>query len=214
MMRKLLIVSMLGVAASAAWAGPPQPALAPASWELRFRYEDPQRISVLLPGRKEAEVYWCMLYRVENPTGQEVDFYPSFELVTDTLQVIPSEIRVSPEAFRAIQRRSGDPLLLPPETAIGRLLRGRDRARHGVAIWRDVDPSVRSFTVYVAGLSGEVMRVRNPAFDPEQPESDANKRYFVLRKTLAIPYKLPGGTSLRAFAQPERVTGDAKWIMR
>jgi hypothetical protein len=214
MMRKLLAVSVLCVVVSAVWAGPPEPALAPASWELRFRYEDPQRISVVLPGHKEPVVYWCMLYRVENPTDQEVDFYPRFELVTDTLQVIPSEVRVSPEAFRAIQRRSGDPLLLPPEKVIGRLLQGRDRARHGVAIWRDVDPAVRSFTVYVAGLSGEVIRIRNPVFDAEQPESDTNKRYFILRKTLAIPYRLPGGMSLRAVAQPERVTGDAKWIMR
>ncbi len=195
-------------------SGVPEPSIAPTSWELNFRYHDPQRVSVVLPGEKTPVVYWFMLYTVENSSDREVDFYPRFELVTDTLQVVPSEIKVSPEAFKAIQRRAGDRMLVPPEQAIGRLLRGEDRKRHSVAIWRNLDPKARSFTVYVAGLSGEMARMKNPVFDAGKPESDTNKRYFILRKTLSIPYKLPGGQSVREMAVPERMLGDEKWIMR
>jgi len=198
-----------------AWAAVPQPAVAPVSWELTFRYQDPQRVSVVLPGQSKPAVYWYMLYSVENAGEQEVDFYPQFELVTDTLRVVRSEIQVSPEAFQAIRCRSGNPLLLTPEKVIGRLLCGKDRAKHGVAIWRDFDPKAKGFKVYVSGLSGEVARLKNPTFDPKRPEDAAkNRRYYVLRKTLVIPYKLPGSESTRILAVPERQIDRQKWIMR
>lgn len=191
-----------------------QPSIAPVSWELKFRYQDPKRVSVVMPGEDEPVLYWYMLYTVENPTDEEVQFYPQFTLVTDTLKVVPSEIRVSPEAFRAIQRRAKNPLLVTPDRMLGTLRRGADHRRHGVAIFRDFDPKAKEFTVYVSGLSGEMRRIKNPAFDEEQPESDKNKRYILLRKTLAIPYKFPGGESLRNRAVPERMVDGQKWVMR
>ncbi len=192
----------------------PEPATVPVSWQLTFRYQDPQRVSILLPGRARPVVYWYMLYTVENPTGREVDFYPEFDLVTDTLKVVRSEIGVSPEAYRAVERRSGDPLLVPPEKASGLLRRGKDQARHSVAIWRDFDAKARAFKVYVSGLSGEVKRLNNPAFDTDKEESETNKREFLLRKTLEIPYRFPGSERTRPRTTPERVTGGQKWIMR
>ena len=57
-------------------------------------------------------------------------------------------------------------------------------------------------------------RMKNPLFDPAKPDNDTNKRYFILRKTLAVPYKLPGGQSTRELAGPERGIGEEKWIMR
>lgn len=197
------------------WAVMPEPAAAPVSWELKFRYQDPQRVSVIMPGQSKPVVYWYMLYTVENAGDREVDFYPRFTLVTDTLKVVQSEIKVSPEAFQAVRRRSGDPLLLAPEKVIGRLLCGQDRAKHSVAIWRDFDPKAKGFKVYVSGLSGEVARLKNPTFDPKQPEDPVkNKRYYVLRKTLAIHYKFPGSESTRTLAVPQREVDQQKWIMR
>jgi len=192
----------------------PKPAIAPVSWELKFRFEDPQRVSVLVPGKAEPVVYWYTLYTVENPGKREVEFYPRFELVTDTFKVVPSEIGVSPEAFRAVRRRAGNPLLIAPHEIAGRLQRGEDRARHGVAIWPDFDPKAKAFTLYMGGLSGEVTRWKNPAFDADKPENPQNKRWFILRKTLAIPYKLPGDQNTRTRAVPERITRDQKWVMR
>lgn len=191
-----------------------EPSAAPVSWELNFRFQDPERVSVVVPGKAEPVVYWFMLYVVENPGNEEVDFYPRFELVTNTLQVIPSEIRVSPEAFRAIERRAENPLLVTPERAIGKLLRGKDRARHSVAIFKDFDPKATSFTIFVSGLSGEFRREKNPAFDASKPESETNKRYFTFRKTLAIPYKFPGSPATRRSVAPERLADKQQWLMR
>lgn len=192
----------------------PEVAIAPRSWQLKFRFEDPQRVSVHVPGKRLPVVYWYMLYSVENPTDEEVYFYPEFDLVTDTLEVVKSGQGVSPAAFKAIFDRAGDPLLLPPEKVVGRLLQGRDHQRHGVAIWKDFDRKAKSFTVYVEGLSGEMVRWKNPVFDPEKPVDDGNQRYYLLRKTLAIPYRLPGSEVSRARAVPERLPEKQTWLMR
>jgi hypothetical protein len=192
----------------------PKPEIAPEAWQLRFRFQDPQRISVYVPAREKPVVYWCMLYRVVNKTGQERAWQPNFELVTDTLRVVPAEKKVSPEAFAEIKRRAGDALLLPPEKANGRLLEGEERARHGVAIFRDFDPKAQGFRIYVEGLSGEMVRLKNYAFDSGKPVSEENPRYFTLRKTLEIPYKFPGSESARSLTRPERVTEKQRWIMR
>jgi len=123
-------------------------------------------------------------------------------------------VGVSPEAFRAVQRRWNDPLLLEPSRINGRLLVGEDRAKRGVALWPDFDPRAREFTVYVRGLSGETTWVKNPAFDETQPPGPKNQRFMVLHKTLSIRYRLPGGIGARAGAVPERLGDEPKWVMR
>jgi len=217
-MLKLLAILMLCLAPSKPeserYTTATQPSIAPKSWELKFRYQDPQRISVVIPGQKEPVLYWYVLYTVEDPAKHEVDFYPQFDLVTDTLKVIPSEVKVSPEAFQAIKRQTNDALLLTPEKIVGKLQRGADRVRHGVAIFRDFDPKAKGFTLFVSGLSGEMKRVKNPGFDKDKPEGPDNLRYMVFRKTLAVPYKFPGSEGRRSESTPERVIDGQKWIMR
>ncbi len=192
----------------------PTPSEVPKSWELKFRFHDPQRVSVFEPGKKDPTLYWYMLYRVENQSGKEVDFYPRMELVTDTLKVVASQQHVSPETFNAVQRRSGNPLLLPPEKVTGKLLVGEEHARYSVAMWKDFDPKAKGFTIYVTGLSGEWTKVRNPAFDEDKPRNDKNPRYFILRKTLAIPYRFPVSESMRQAGIPERLPEKQAWVMR
>lgn len=243
-----LLIWMLAILAVAALcSAAPEPSLVPKNWELNFRYRDPERIAVTVPGRAKPVIYWYMLYTVENPgdEGQEFTtgsqkpgeseiekwsrirfaptsrpaggppkFYPTFTIVTDTLQVVESEIGVSPEAFRAIQRRWNNPLLLPASKMNGEILVGADRARHGVAIWPDFDPKAREFTVYITGLSGETARIANPAFNAKEPVGPRNPRVFILHKTLSAPYRLPGGSEARALAVPERLSREPMWVMR
>ncbi|MBI4581436.1 MAG: hypothetical protein HY718_17165 [Planctomycetes bacterium] len=216
-MRKLLAVHMLCLAGTAYGEAPatqPTPAIASAEWSLIFRFQDPRRVSVVLPGGARPVVYWYMLYTVENPTEREINFVPEIRIVTDRLQVIRCGEGVSPEAYRSIHRRANDPALVPPEKIAGRVQPGKDRARHGVAIWKDFDPEIRSFTVYVSGLSGEMMRWKNPAFNPEKPQGRDNRAYFLLRKTLAIPYSLPGSEASRGEIVPRRIADEQKWVMR
>ena len=66
--------------------------------------------------------------------------------------------------------------------------------------------------MYVAGLSGEIERLGNPVFNPDKPESAQNRRFYTLRKTLAIAYDLPGDPGTRGAAEPIRRGWD--WVMR
>jgi hypothetical protein len=168
-----------------------------------------------------------MLYTVTNTSDTTQYFYPTFELVTEDLRVIDTDVGISPLVFEAIRERHRitHKYLVPPTKAIGDLRTGADYARESVAIWRAEDISLAEFTIYVAGLSGEARVLRNPAYDPDQPETKAvvgadgrerevtvNPRYFTLRKTLQLRYTLPASEEARAQVEPR--LEEARWIMR
>jgi hypothetical protein len=205
----------------------PQPSITPVSWQLDFKFLDPQRIEVKLPGADRPEVYWYMVYTVTNPGPRSVRFFPLFQIVTEDLKVHDTDMGISPLVFDAIRERHKitHKYLVEPTKAIGALLSGDDNARESVAIWRQIDLSQNSFTVYVAGLSGEIALVPNPRYDPQRPEKVAtarpdgpaveeavNPKNFTLRKTLEIRYTLPGSPHARPGVMPER--GETCWIMR
>lgn len=192
----------------------PQPDKASRTWELDCHFHDPERMVITLPGDSEPTTFWYLLYTVSNDTGQDVDFYPAFELVTDTFKVVRGGDRIHPLVVDAIRARHKKqyPFFVDPLKATGRLLQGEDNARTSAAVFRNFDPTANRFTIYVAGLSGEVVRLRNPAFDPEVPESETNSRFFTLRKSLGITYDLPGDPQTRKLATPTRVK--MEWVMR
>jgi len=207
----------------------PEPSGTPVSWELEFKFLDPRRLEIQLPGSDRPEVYWYMVYTVSNPSQRSQRFFPLFQLVTEDLRVIDTDMGISPLVVDAIRERHKitHKYLVHPTQSIGALLTGDDNARESVAIWRDTDLTLKlnTFTIYVAGLSGETRLVRNPAHNAQQPESRkvtgpdgqerevaSNPKYFTLRKTLEIRYTLPGSPRAHPEVAPER--GDARWIMR
>lgn len=202
----------------------PAPSASTVSWELDFRFLDPRRIEVQLPGQSEPETFWYMVYTVSNPNPQTHFFFPTFEIVTDDLRVFETDLGIPPQVFEAIRERHRrtHPYLVNPTRAIGELLRGEDHARESVAVWRVSDINATQFRVYVGGLSGEVRLVPNPAHDPNDPEVREvapdgrevvqNPKFFTLRKTLEIRYNLPGSPAARGVATPERMS--VRWVMR
>jgi len=205
----------------------PQPSPTPVSWELEFRFLDPKRIEIQLPGQDRPEVYWYVVYTVVNNTGRSQRFCPTFQIVTADLRVLDTDMGISPLIFDAIAQRHKltHKYLVHPTKACDVLLTGEDHARESVAIWRQVDLTLNNFTLYVAGLSGETRLVPNPTWDPNQPEVSTvigpegrkrelptNPRNFTLRKTLEIRYTLPGSPSAGFEALPER--GETRWVMR
>ncbi|MFQ5489458.1 MAG: hypothetical protein ACE5GE_01945 [Phycisphaerae bacterium] len=192
----------------------PKPALALGHWQLDFAFHDPARISVTLPGDDRPSTVWYVLYSVTNLTGREVDFYPVFDLVTDTFQVVEGGRGIHPDVYQAIRDRHARqyPFFTMPKDVLGTLRQGEDNTRTAAIAFRDFDPQASRFTVYVAGLSGEMARVANPTFNRDLPESDNNRPFFVLRKTLAVTYELPGDAQSRNLADPIRVKRE--WVMR
>lgn len=204
-----------------------QPSATPISWEFEISFLDPRPIEVLLPGQKQPEVFWYMVYTATNTSGRRQQFFPMFQIVTEDLRVINTDMAISPTVFDAIAARhkTTHPYLVPPTKAIGALLAGDDEARESVAIWRQVDLSLNNFSVYIAGLSGETRFVRNPSYDADKPETvtvqadngrerevTINPPYFALRKTLEVRYTLPGSPRAAYEALPER--GEVLWTMR
>ena len=205
----------------------PAPAPAPVSWEIDFRYVPPRRIEVLPPGATQPITYWYMLYTATNTSESTQYFFPTFELVTDDLKVIPTDTGISPLVFDAIRERHKvtHKYLVHPTKAIGELRVGDDYARESVAIWRADDVTTAEFAIYVAGLSGEARIIRNPAYALDKPETvtingedgipreiTVNPKYFTLRKTLRLRYTLPAAPEARSSVTPRLDRAD--WIMR
>ncbi len=205
----------------------PRPSPTPISWQLDFKYVPPRRIAVKVAGSQRPQIYWYMLYTVVNNGDATRYFFPTFELVTDDLRVIPTDTGISPIVFDAIRERHkvAFKYLVPPSRAIGPLRVGDDYARESVAIWRADDIDTETFTIYVSGLSGEARILRNPAYKPGVPETktvrdalgiervvSVNPRHFTLRKTLELSYVLPASQRYRDFIEP-RLLG-SRWIMR
>ncbi|MBN2562461.1 MAG: hypothetical protein JXQ75_16165 [Phycisphaerae bacterium] len=214
--------------------GQPEPSPVGVTWELKFEPTPPMRIVVA------GKTYWYMLYTVTNNTGEDINFHPEIVRVNEIESELPAEqAKAQPQAapqitvdpaivglhsnvFREIQTRHKrtHPFLKTPVNAIGKLLQGADNALTSVAVFSDLDPRVSKFTIYITGLSGEVLTKPNPMYDPRRASGgkdktsgdESNPRAFVLRKTLAIPYTLPGDVRTRRIAEPK--LGRMTWVMR
>ncbi len=213
----------------------PQPTPAPTKWELTFKPDQLQKINA------NGRTYWYLIYRVVNNTGEDVDFLPVIERVSDIITEQPadkaeqspdkaSKLIVDPaltgvdsSVFKAIKQRHARtyPLLVSPVEVIGRIRQGIDNSRESVAVFKDLDPRASKFTIYVGGLSGERQTLPNPSYrKPAQPTDgnvavtpdEKNTPVFVIQKTLALPYTLPGDGSTRRYATP--ALGRPEWVMR
>jgi hypothetical protein len=209
---------------------PPEPSPTRVTWELQLEPTAPTRILVDTDHGQRA--YWYMLYTVTNNTPQDIDFHPEIVRVSEIasevpedqaeakadkaakLTVEPSLVGVHPKIFQAIKtlHAKTHPFLVEPVKAISKLKQGRDNALTSVAVFPELDPRVGKFTIYVGGLSGESVTKNNPMYDAKKPTSDDNQAVFVLRKTLAIPYTLPGDERTRKTAEP--ALGRMEWVMR
>ena len=191
-----------------------EPSRALVSWELKFSFSDPQRISLTLPGSSQPTTYWYMLYTVENDTDRDVPYYATAELVTSSIQVIKGGEQISPTVYDAIKARHKitHPFMIGPSRVSGTLLQGEDNAKTSMVVFRQFNYEDNAFSIFFSGLSGEIKLQPNPSFDARQPESKKNPRTFTLRKTLEIKYELPGDESTRRMAKPIR--RERGWVMR
>lgn len=204
----------MGIGATLPSVAAPEAPPAARTWQLDFEFFDPQRIILRLPGDTHKTTFWYLLYRVTNNTGRDVEFYPAFSVVTNRLQAVEGGSEISPSVYDGIASRHKKeyPFFARPSKITGLLLQGADSARTSAAVFRAFDPEVDRFTLYVSGLSGDVERVINPGFNADKPETEANPRSFVMRRTLAVTYDLPGDAKTRHASLPIRRT--RSWVMR
>ncbi|OHB65050.1 MAG: hypothetical protein A2Y77_10295 [Planctomycetes bacterium RBG_13_62_9] len=211
-MKSYLLYGTILAAVAGLSLAAPRPAIVqrPGQWTLEVKYEQPQQM--VLPWGVNGETrFWYMIVTVTNRTGQDVDFYPKCDLMTDTFQIVPAGRGVSPVVFERIkQRHQGQyPLLEPLQGVANRILEGEDNAKDIAIIWQDFDLRASSFQVFVSGLSNETAVVPHPVAVDQQTGRPVP---VYLRKTLELSYGLRGDPSIRPSV--EVVYKNRGWVMR
>lgn len=209
MNRYLFYGTLLAVAANLCLAAP-EPAIVqrPGQWTVEVKFEQPEQI--VLQRSDGPARYWYMILTVTNRTGQDVDFYPRSELMTDTFQIVPAGVGVPPIVFERIKQRHQDryPFLETMTAVENRILQGEDNAKDIAVIWPDFDRQAAAFKVFVTGLSNETAAIDHPvavngAGQPVQ---------VFLRKTLELDYAFRGDPAMRNLVQV--VYKGKSWVMR
>ena len=200
----LLVFANVGLAAV-------EPAIVqgPGQWTVEVKFEKPQQLVLPWGGDGQAR-YWYTIISVTNRTGQDVDFYPRCELMTDTFQIVPASRNVPPVVFEKIKQRHQRryPLLESLTQVDKRILEGEDNTRDIAIIWKDFDKAATGFRLFITGLSNETAVVKHPV------AVDANGApvQVFLRKTLALDYILRGDPALRSLV--EVAYKGKSWVMR
>jgi hypothetical protein len=199
---------MLGFMSCLALAAP-EPAIVqkPGDWTLDLRFENPQQI--VLQGAVP-ERYWYIILTLTNKSGKDVDFYPQCDLVTDTLQLVPSLKGTSTALFDRIKNRHHNkyPFLELLENAGNKILQGRDNTKDIAVIWPDFDPNAKTVNIFVSGLSNETAVIDNPAVK----DQDGKPAKIYLRKTLELTCSIAGDPKFR---DDQKLKFESKrWVMR
>lgn len=204
-----LTLGVTVVDATVARAGTyPEPSKYPLSWELKFKHGTPKRIAVTLPD-KGTVAFWYLTFTVTNQTDKEQEFLPTFDLVTNEGQVIHSDFAIPEQVFLAIKSAEGNDLLERLPKMAGTIRIGDDQARDGVAIWPEPAPRMGAFSIFVGGLSGEFVVLKD---DDGKPKLDAEGNPIILRKTLEIDYVIYGD-ELYPDKDQVHFKGE-RWVMR
>ena len=201
----LICISLVNISLAA-----PEPAVVPDAdiWTVDVSYENPRQIMVQVDGR--AKLYWYVILTVTNNSGQDVDFYPRCEVMTDTFKIAPASVGIAPIVFQSIKMRHQTlyPFLEPLDSCGNRILQGKDNTKDIAIIWPDFDPQAKGMNLFIAGLSNEAVAINHPV---EKDEEGRPIKVF-LRKTLELSYSLGGDPAFRTNVQ---LTPKGKyWIMR
>jgi len=199
------LATFIGVGPAAVQAKQfPEPNIYPISWELTFKHKQPRRIVV------GTTPYWYLTYSVINKTGQEQVFRPDFQMVTNDAKVIKSDREIPAEAFQRIKSVEGNRFLQPASEIGGPIHVGDDQAKDGVAIWKEPTARMGSFKIFVGGLSGEFVILKD---DQDKPMIDPQtKTPVIVRKTLELDYAVYGDEFYPGRDEVHE-TG-TKWVMR
>jgi hypothetical protein len=211
---KKLVCGILGILAIIACVSlaAPEPAVAPPPelWTLRMEFTNPQQIVWPRGSDNKPANFWYTIITVTNHTGEDVDFYPKCDLMTDTFQVIPAGKFVSTALFEGIKKRHKSiyPFLELLNNAGAKILQGQDNARDFAVIWPDFDVKATNVKLFVTGLSNETAAVSNPISKDQM----GRPLQVFLRKTLELNYSLRGDQTLRSSAS--FAFQSKRWIMR
>ena len=164
---------------------------------------------VKLPGQRRPKRFWYIILTLTNDADLDAPFYPTCEMMTDTLKITPAYKDTRGIVFAKIKKRYQKtfPFLESLETASNRILQGEDNKRDMAITWPDFDPKAKQVTLFLAGLSNEIAVVTHPT-----ATEDGQPLKVYLRKTLQLDYTISGDEKLRS--KGALAYKDKRWIMR
>jgi hypothetical protein len=205
----ILVLSLGLLISRTSRADHPVPSLYPISWELKFEHSIPRRVVVEIPGTSVPQAYWYMTYIVTNNTNQEQMFLPSFEMLTNDGKVLRSDLSIPARVFDAIKAREKRQFLEPYPVIHGEIRIGEDQAKDGVAIWPEPTSRMGSFGIFISGLSGEAVIVKDAKGEPMK---NAEGKPIIVRKTLKLNYHIRGDEIYPG--EDEVNEKEQEWVMR
>ena len=213
MMRGLVFINMLAAAVlTCECLAAPEPAVVPGPdiWMINTMFTHPQQI-VLKTSTGKPIRFWYVILTLTNKTGQDVDFYPACDLMTDTFQIIPAGKNVPAVVFEQIKKRHQDKykFLESLENTSNEILQGEDNAKDVAVIWHDFDAKAGNIKIFIAGLSNETVAIDHPVAK-DKLTGEPVKVY--LRKTLELSYDLKSDPAMRSEAN--LTYKDKRWVMR
>lgn len=176
----------------------PVPAGVPFRWEFQFE-SGPFRLFV---DEESGESFWYLTYTVMNRTNRDRIWAPKFTLFTDSGEILESGKNVPSRIVNDIFELMGNELLETQNEIIGDLLQGPENAREGLVVWPARVLNVNEISMFIAGISGETIRVRNPI----------TGELVILYKTLHRKHLIPGDAQVRGSRPIELV--EESWILR
>ncbi len=190
----------------------PEPAIIQSSsqWTIDTEFTNPQKIFIRFTSDNRPIVFWYMIITITNKTGNDVDFYPKCDLMTDTFQIVPEGEGVIPSVFEQIKQRHNNryPFLESLDQTDNKLLEGEDNAKDLAIIWPDFDKNATKITLFITGLSNETAVVNHPVAKDE----NGQPLKVYLRKTLELKYTVKNDPVSR---EGVSLSFESKrWIMR
>lgn len=193
----------------------PEPSPYQIAWEFKFQHGTPKRVVVKVPGTPNPTPYWYMTYSVTNTGDKPQRFVPNFDLLAEDGRVIHSDMALPPEVFQEIKKQEGNKLMLTSRQIEGDLNPGEDEAKDGVAIWPEPMQRMGTFSIFVGGLSGEFVEIKDKEGKPvisKDPKTGEETK-VVVRKTLQLTYHDRGG-QIRPGSDDEHEGAVEQWVMR
>jgi hypothetical protein len=213
-MMKRFFYGIIGIWATTACVcmAAPEPAIVPApgQWTLDMEFTHPQQVTLPRGSDKKPLQYWYTIITLTNNTGNDVDFYPKCDLMTDSFQITPAGKFVSSMLFNQVKRRhkSKYPFLELLDSAGTKILQGQDNTKDIAVIWPDFDLQAKNLQLFITGLSNETVAVDHPV---EKDQMGEPVKVF-LRKTLELSYSLKGDQALRT--NGSFTYQGKRWVMR
>lgn len=154
----------------------------------------------------DSEFLYCT-YTISNRSGKDRRIAPRWELLDESGHLVLSGQEVPSEITRALMKMLNDPQLVETSAVLGEIGQGEENAKVGIVVFA-IEPDVREFSMFVAGLSSERSTLKNVK----------TGELSNARKTFRVDYRVPGErkgfSGELPLVTPDATSTNPSWVQR